>query len=65
MSNFKRRDFIKNTVMAGFSASILKVDPLLANDHAAFKSISRKTTGATKRSLLEARGSEDYAVLMN
>ncbi len=56
MSNFKRRDFIKNTVMAGFSASILKVDPLLANDHAAFKSISRKTTGATKKIVVGGAG---------
>ena len=31
MTKFKRRDFIKNTVMAGVAASAMRVDPLLAN----------------------------------
>jgi len=55
MSNFKRRDFIKNTVMAGFGASVLKADSLLANDHGEFKS-SPRTTGATKKIVVGGAG---------
>jgi len=31
MDKFKRRDFIKSSVMAGVGASVLKVDPLVAS----------------------------------
>jgi len=32
MSNFKRRTFIKNTMLAGVGASVLKIDPSMANN---------------------------------
>ena len=48
MSHFKRRDFIKNTVMAGVGASVLKIDPLMANDHAIGSSTTKPSGAATK-----------------
>ncbi len=32
MGNFKRRTFIKNTMLAGVGASVLKIDPSMANN---------------------------------
>ncbi len=54
MSNFKRRDFIKNSVMAGVSASVLKIDSLMANNPAA--GIPAKKSVLTKKIIVGGAG---------
>lgn len=51
MDHFKRRDFIKNTMMAGVGASVLKLDPLLAGGQ---EEVRRDfvTTSATPRKII-------------
>jgi monoamine oxidase len=48
MSNFKRRDFIKNTVMAGVGASVLKIDPLSAKTSEEWNTIIRASASPKK-----------------
>jgi monoamine oxidase len=55
MSNFKRRTFIKSTVMAGVGASVLKIDPLKAND-LAVRSGLIKSSGPTKKIIVGGAG---------
>ena len=47
MSHFKRRDFIKNSVLAGVGASLLS-EPLQVKGQEAFKS-SKKSNKAAKK----------------
>ncbi len=56
MSNFKRRDFIKNTVMVGVGASVLNIDPVLANQQKRSKKYSTKTNGAIKKVIVGGGG---------
>jgi len=53
MGSLKRRDFIKNTVMAGVGASVIKVDPLMANPE---ELSSPKTSAATKKIIVGGAG---------
>src|SRR5688572_12374616 len=48
MPKFKRRDFIKSSVMAGVGASVLKVDPLIANTSEEQPVIPTKTSASKK-----------------
>lgn len=56
MSNFKRRDFIKRTVIVGLGASALKLDPLRANEQDELKSTLIKPSGITKKIIVGGAG---------
>ena len=48
MPKFKRRDFIKSSVMAGVGASVLKADPLMASSTEEQPAIPLKTSASKK-----------------
>lgn len=48
MSNFKRRDFIKNTMMAGVGVSVLKVDTLKAGETDEIATVIQKSVSPKK-----------------
>ncbi len=48
MGNFKRRDFIKNTMMAGVGASVLKVDSLKAGEADEVATVIQKSASPKK-----------------
>lgn len=56
MSAFKRRDFIKNTVLAGVGASVLKTSPALAANHDKQKESSIKPPATVKKIIVGGAG---------
>jgi monoamine oxidase len=56
MTNFKRRDFIKNTMLAGVGASVLKIDPLLANSNAEADGLKIQTATSPKKIIVGGAG---------
>ena len=46
MSTYKRRTFLKNSILTGVGASVLKIDPLIANTSQEF--IPSKNKAAKK-----------------
>ncbi len=56
MSTFKRRDFIKNTVLAGVGTSVLNIDPLMAKEHKTAEHYSAKTSGKVKKVIVGGAG---------
>lgn len=56
MSTFKRRDFIKNTVLASVGSSVLHVDPLLAKGKQTKEEYSLKAVGSAKKIVVGGAG---------
>jgi len=56
MSTFKRRDFIKNTVIAGLGSSVLNVDSAKANSRKDSKEYARKSPGEVKKIIVGGAG---------
>lgn len=57
MSKFNRRNFIKNSVIAGVGASMLKIDPLMANNTGDEPIVSPiKTSGVAKKIIVGGAG---------
>ncbi len=56
MSAFKRRDFIKNTVLAGVGASVLKTSTALAANHDKQKESSIKPPATVKKIIVGGAG---------
>lgn len=56
MNNFKRREFIKNTVMAGVGASVIKIDSSLAGAAEELKTESRRTSASPKKVIVGGAG---------
>lgn len=56
MSTFKRRDFIKNTVLAGVGTSVLNINPLMAKEHKTAEHYSAKTSGTVKKVIVGGAG---------
>jgi len=56
MDHFKRRDFIKNSMMAGVGASVLKLDPLLAAEQEEVSRDIVKTSASPKRVIVGGAG---------
>jgi len=55
MTNFKRRDFIRNTMLAGVGAAVLKMDPLEAREIPA-SGVIKKTGGTAKKIVVGGAG---------
>ena len=56
MNTSKRRDFIKNTVMASVGTSMLHIDPLMAKGHKASKAKATKISGPAKKVIVGGGG---------
>jgi monoamine oxidase len=56
MTNFKRRDFIKNTMLAGVGASVLKIDPLMANSNEEADGLKIQTATSPKKIIVGGAG---------
>lgn len=56
MSNFKRRDFIKNTVMAGVGASVLQVDSAKAGPQSETQNTTFKKAASPKKVIVGGAG---------
>ena len=56
MNNFKRREFIKNTVMAGVGASVIKIDSSLAGEPEELKTSARRTSASPKKVIVGGAG---------
>ena len=56
MSKFKRRDFIKNTVMVGVGASMLDIEPARAKEQEKSKAYAVKRSGEGKRVIVGGGG---------
>lgn len=56
MDHFKRRDFIKNSMMAGVGASVLKLDPLLAGEQEEATPNSTITSASPKKVIVGGGG---------
>lgn len=56
MTKFKRRDFIRNTMMAGVGASVLKMDPVMAKKSDESKSYPIKAGASAKKIIVGGAG---------
>ena len=56
MTNFKRRDFIKNTMLAGVGASVLKIEPLIANSKEKSDNLKIETATSPKKVIVGGAG---------
>jgi len=56
MSIFKRRDFIKNAVIAGVGSSVLNVDPIVAKSQKKSSDYFRKSSGPVKKIVIGGGG---------
>ncbi len=56
MSVFKRRDFIKNTVMAGVGSSVLNVGPIVAKNQKTSSDYIGNSSGPVKKIVIGGGG---------
>lgn len=56
MNNFKRRDFIKNTVMAGVGASVIKIDSSFAGEPDAVRNSAHGKSVSPKKVIVGGAG---------
>ena len=56
MASFKRRDFIKNTMLAGVGASVLEINPLIANKKDQSQATKFQTAASPKKVIVGGAG---------
>lgn len=56
MNNFKRRDFLKNTMMAGVGASVIRIDSSLAGEPEELRVTAQKLTASPKKVIVGGGG---------
>ena len=56
MTSFKRRDFIKNTMLAGMGASVLEINPLMANNKDQSQATKLETAASPKKVIVGGAG---------